>query len=423
MARQAENQNRMLGFLAAGLYGAILSSLLVSAFTRALSLYYADSASRTGSEAELATSLMYEPESSDAYETLGLIKQRRSDYLGAAAAFEKAATIQANDYLLCLRLGYARQMNGDVEGAIEAFRRAIELAPHYSKPKYYLGMLLLESGRTSDGFVFLSQAAESDPLLYRPIERLARKSFPDDADAIETAVRPTTAAAKSSLARYLIKYHFMTDSVRSFLLSDALGTDEKNEFIGYLLHKKDFELAREVWLSRRLQNDSSAAGPIYDGGFEHIDQSDPSGLGWQIGQNVSATAVSRDLKAFHSGASSIRIKLAGNVELARPIVSQLAFVEPRRLYALRFFYRSTEMISAGPAEVSIVDKLTNETLARSTPIKATNGDWIPVSVEFVSGASPVVLVSLQRPECGASPCPIFGDISLDDIQLAEVVGK
>jgi hypothetical protein len=230
-------------------------------------------------------------------------------------------------------------------------------------------------------------------------------------------VGPLSRDARRELARYLIKYHYMTESVRSFILSDELTAAEKNEVVKYLLHKKNTELAREVWLSRPDNRNSNENGPLHDGGFESLEVSDPSGLGWQINQNLSATAVARDGDVFNSGSRSLKIRFAGNVELARPVVSQLFLVEPGRQYALRFHYRSTEMISAGPAEIVIADGETNAILASSAELKDTGGAWHERQVVFVPRNSRAVLISLQRSSCNANPCPIFGDLSLDDISV------
>jgi tetratricopeptide (TPR) repeat protein len=419
MRYQAEPRSRLLGHTFAFLYASFLVFLLFSAFRQGLSHYYSDQAFRSGSESEISTSLKYQPENPDAHENHGLIKLRDADFPGAAAAFEKATSLREGDFLLWLRLGYAREGSQDLDGAAAAYRRAIERAPRYSRPQYYMGMTLLNAGRTEEGFAYLGQAAEFDHSIYRIVQRLAGRTFPGDANAIEDAVRPTSGDSRRSFARYLIKYHYMTDSVRGFLLSDELTAAEKNEFAKYLLHKKNFELARDVWMSGQKNGSSNHGDQIYDGGFEAVGQSDTSGLGWQVDQKVSATAVVRNLETFHSGSSSITIKFAGNVELDKAIVSQLAFVKPGRRYTLSFFVRSVEMISAGLAGIAVTDGVTNELLALSPEIKKTDGEWLERKITFASAGSPVVLISLRRRACGTSPCPIFGDISLDDIHLIE----
>jgi tetratricopeptide (TPR) repeat protein len=417
MRVEAKLRSRNAGFLCACLYASFLVFLFSSAVPQAISHFLADAAFRTGSEAGLAESLRYQPENPDTYEKQGLVRLRTADFPGAAGAFEKAISLSQRDYLLWLRLGYARQMARDIDGASTAYLRSIELAPRYGQPPYYMGLMLLDAGRVEEGFEYIGRAADLDPSIYPLLRRLARKTFAGDAEAIEGAVRPLSRDARRELARYLIKYHYMTDSIRSFLLSDELSAAEKNEFVKYLLHKKNTELAREVWLSRSNNGDSNEIGAIHDGGFEALLASDPSGLGWQINQNLSATAVARDEETFHSGSKALKIRFAGNVELGRPVISQLAFVEPGRQYTLRFYYRSTEMITAGPAEIVISDGATNAVLARSAEIKDTGSKWLEQQVIFGSRDSRVALISLQRSSCSASPCPIFGDLSLDDFSI------
>ncbi len=393
--------------------------LLISGYSQAASHYYAALAFRNASVAHINTSIEYQPNNPVAHEKHGLIRLRLEEYDGASSAFAQAIRYRENDHVLWLRLGYAHQKQQDVESAGAAYRRAIALAPRYSQPEYYFGRLLLNAGRNDEAFEHLSRAAAADPDLYPRVQRLARKTYVDDPDAIKAAVRPITVEAKRSLARYLIKYHFMTEKMRSFLLGDELSADEKDGFIKYLLRKEQFEMAREVWISKQNSDVSSKALPIFDGGFEEITASDKSGLGWQIDQTISATSVARVTPA-HSGSFALTINLAGDVELRRPIISQIAYVQPGRRFRVTFYFKSDELISAGLPAVAVTDIVENRSLGVSAPFSTTKGNWTQGTVEFTAPSSGVTLVSLQRPACPTSPCPIFGNLSVDDFDLFQL---
>ena len=213
---------------------------------------------------------------------------------------------------------------------------------------------------------------------------------------------------KKIVARYLIKRFWMTDNVKSFLVSDELSENTKNEFISYLIYKRNFPVAREVWLSKLKNENVSLNQPIFDGGFENITESDESGFGWQIDQKMSAIAVARDDRNVHSGSSAILIKFAGNVELNRPIVSQLAFVEPNRKYQLRFFYRSTELISAGQPAIVIRDGVSNEILGRSARLRKLMGLWVESKLNFVANHHQWSLSASNDPHATPAPAPFLG---------------
>lgn len=407
-------------FFPALVYACFIVFLGYSAARQGLSHYYADIAFRSGSETEAAAAIRYLPENPNAHKTIGEVLLRNKDYSGATAAFERAIAFSQNDFLLWLRLGYSHSQLKEYSAGETAYERALELAPNYSQPNYYMGMMLLETGRHEEAFRYLSKAADRDPDLYPQMLHRARVSFPDDPLAIESAFNPISRDAKKRVARYLIKHNLMTENVRSFLVSGELSDGEKNEFVQYLLHKENFQVAREVWLSRLKPEKFDVKELIFDSGFEAITENDPSGFGWQINQRLTATAVARDEKIFHSGSASLKIKLAGNVEIGKDIVSQLAYVEPRRKYWLRVFLLSPELVSAGLPSIAVTDGITDEMLGRSAEFHDTAGKWIEYKCEFIAKETPVVRINLQRINCNTSPCPIFGELFLDDFHLAEI---
>ncbi len=52
---------------------------------------------------------------------------------------------------------------GDTEGGVAALRRAAELAPNYTYPRWHLGNALLRAGRTEEAFAELRRAADARP--------------------------------------------------------------------------------------------------------------------------------------------------------------------------------------------------------------------------------------------------------------------
>ncbi len=402
----------------AAVYAGFLLFLLFTSYHEGLSNYYSALAFDSGSADDVAKTIAYSPTSTVAHRTAAEVAMRNKDYPLAAAEFERAAELSKQDYVLWLGIGYARQQMGEFGNAETAYNRAIELAPNYSRPRYYRGMLMLDADRDEEAFADLSKAAELDHALEPAIQRLARKTF-NDANAIEAAMRPASPEAKRSVARYLIKYHYMTDSVREYLMSGELSPVQKNEFVRYLLHKQEFQLARDVWRSRQGQDVVQTGLPIFDSGFEMISESDPSGLGWQIYQKMSAIAVARDRDNVHSGVNAINVRFAGNVEIARPILSQYVYVEPGRKHTLSFFVMVGDIVSAGLPAIVVSNGETGESLGISEPLSGTGGKWEQRSITFTAPDLSVVLFSLQRPSCAASPCPIFGDLSLDDISITE----
>src|SRR5207302_3518032 len=60
----------------------------------------------------------------------------------AVREYEEAVRLSPNDYRYWGELGRGLEASGDSERAEKAFRRAVDLAPSYSYPRWYLGNLL-----------------------------------------------------------------------------------------------------------------------------------------------------------------------------------------------------------------------------------------------------------------------------------------
>src|SRR5207253_805103 len=75
----------------------------------------------------------------------------------------KALSLSSRDFRLWVDLGRALEQAGDQAGSEKALRRAVELAPFYSWPRWHLGNFLLRRGRYDEAFAELRQVAESDP--------------------------------------------------------------------------------------------------------------------------------------------------------------------------------------------------------------------------------------------------------------------
>jgi hypothetical protein len=177
-------------------------------------------------------------------------------------------------------------------------------------------------------------------------------------------------------------------------------------------------LARGVW-SSKFAGGTDVGKLIFDGGFENITASDKSGFGWHIDQNVSDISVSRVDDGVHSGSHALKVKFAGRVETEKTILSQLVYLKPGKRYQLRFWFRSTKLVSAGLPALVISDHNSNKLLGRPVIIQSTDDRWTESTIDFTTNTVPIINVSLRRINCEASPCPIFGEVYLDDFSILE----
>ncbi len=409
------NLNRFSGLV----YFILLGILFLTGARFSASNYFAQGAMRSGSSDEAATAIAFQSENPGAHEAFGVELLKRNEFASASEAFSRAVSLSPSNYRLWLRLASSQLLGGDVSSAESAYLRAIELAPAYSLPRMELGRMYLELGQREKAFEYLASAARLDQSQYAEVLKSANAAFGDDPDAIERAVAPVSIKGKSIVAWYFLDRSWMTEKTHEFLLSGEPNVDEKNTVIRFLKEKRNYTLARDVWLSRLATDGVSTSGMpiIIDGSFEAVTENDPSGLGWQIDWKISATSIALDRKDIPSGSVALKIRFAGNAELRRPVVAQIAFVEPGQHYTLQYAVRAGEIISAGLPVLLVSDPATNAILGRSEPIADTKGTWVRRSLTFKASDESAVLISFQRPDCTSEPCPIFGEVSIDDISL------
>ena len=249
---------------------------------------------------------------------LGAVAQRQllPDQLQQVVEeYEKAASLSPNDYRFWMSLGIALEHWGEVERGEKALRRATELAPSYAYPRWYLGNLLLRSGRYDQAFAELRRAADADPELRSQLLNSAWAIHNQNLDSFVEAVG-TSASAHAELAVYLVGRQRFEDGI---LLWQRLNEAEKranrangDAIVGALVAAKRFHQAAEV------ANDlvpsaayRTAEGKFVDGGFEDdLIHQTGSVFGWQV-KSVQQAQVGIDPNRGHNSSSKFAYSFPG----------------------------------------------------------------------------------------------------------------
>lgn len=337
----------------------------------------------------------------------------------AIAEYEQAIRLSPNDYRFWLSLGRAQEQAGDAEKGEQAMRRAVELAPSYSFPRWYLGNLLLRNGQEAAAFAELRRASDAYPELRPQVFSLVWQVYRQSPNELASAIGPAV-GARAEFAKYLIDAGQLDDGMRIW---NGLNASEKKESraIGQAMLKslseaKHFRRALDVW------NDLAPAGAqplkpeqLVDGGCEQVPGDAPP-FGWQIKSTRQAQAT-LDAANQHSGARSLRLQFQapGKVEFG---VSQLVTIEPGTQYELGWFLRTLQLESAGLPVVEVVDAADGAVLG-SKVAPADSNDWQPTTIAFKTGPkAEAIVIRISRASCGEiAVCPIFGNVWFDDFSL------
>jgi tetratricopeptide (TPR) repeat protein len=369
------------------------------------------------------------PEDPQAHFTIARLRERSflpEELPEAAQRYEEAARLSPNDFRLFMELGRVRGLVGDTRGGEEALRRAVELAPSYPDPRWYLGNSLLRQGRIEEAFAELRRAGEVSPEKFLPqVIELYWRYYNADVPSVLAAVG-NSARARGQLMEYLINLKRLDDARRLWEGFDAeqrklsRATGEKL-LLRYLEAKRFHDvLALHRELSA-VDGAQTAAAPeqVMNGGFESaVGAPGKNPFEWQV-VPLEGAQMGLDGRVRHEGARSLRIAFNATNTLTFRNISQLVTVAPATRYRLEYYVRTEDLKGAATLVTEIVDAAQpDRVLAASQPVATGTADWQAVALDFTTapGVQAVTMRIVSQP-CTAATCPIFGKVWYDNFNL------
>lgn len=341
----------------------------------------------------------------------------------AISEYEKAVSLSPNDYRFWMTLGSALEQSGETGRAEIALRRATQLAPSYSYPRWYLGNLLLRTGRYDESFEELRRASEADPELRAQLFNLAWEVYSNDLGAMTQAIG-ASAEARAQFSLYLLGRQRFEEGVVVWKglkeTEKRANRDTGESMIASLAAAKRHHQAADV--SNDLAPSSAynvVEGKFIDGGFEIDLIRQPAAVfGWQV-KSAQQAQIGIDSSQSHTGSRSLRIVFQVRSRLESLQVSQLVSVTPATQYDFECYVKTHGLQSLATPIVEVVDAMDGSVIATSRPAADGNSDWQRVGVKFKTGAkTEAVTVRINRASCGEEPvCPIFGTVWYDDFSL------
>lgn len=343
----------------------------------------------------------------------------------ALGEYERAVSLSPNDYRFWMALGTASEQAGDPVKAEQALKRAVELAPSYARPHWYLGNLLLRSGRYDEAFAELRVASEADPELKPQQFNLIWEVYNSDVESLKKAVGES-ATNRAKFGLYLLGRQKLEDGLRMW---DTLNGGEKRSnrdtgeaVVNSLISAYRYHDAARVWNDITANERFAAAiGRVFDGGFEDASSYGPEVVfGWQV-KAVPQLQIGIDESKSHGGASSLRLvfKVRSNIESIN--ISQLIPIAPNSEYEFEFYVATEKVETGSPPLVQVIDPTTSAVLISSPAASNGSSDWTRVGLTFKTGdKTEAVMIKIVRPSCGTQDvpiCPIFGSVWYDDFSL------
>lgn len=338
----------------------------------------------------------------------------------SVSEYEKAAALSPNDYLLWLALGKARERNGDTQGAEQAFRRAVELAPNYADARWTLGNCLLRQGKSEEGFKEIRASASNSDKYVLPAISTAWSISDGDTAQIRKNLGDS-AKLSAYLSIFLLKQKRLDDAFNAW---NGLSADEKSnvykaqteEIYNLLFNAGKIRYAKIIRSALDGNQSSDVFGNITSGGFDsNIKQEKTDLFDWQIGAGAQPL-IGFDDKIKHGGNMSLVIIFNSPNGQDFRTYSQIVAVEAGKTYRFKGFYKA-ELKTDATLNWEIVNSADNSVIS-STDAIAANADWTSFESTFtVPQNSEAVIIRLARVKCHTATCPISGKVWFDDFSI------
>ncbi|MGZ8842195.1 MAG: tetratricopeptide repeat protein [Pyrinomonadaceae bacterium] len=375
-------------------------------------------AARTDSIASGEKAVKLAPGNPDAHLVRGALFEANNDLPAAISEYQIATGLRPDDYVVWLNLARARELSGDNVGAIAAARAAVPLAPYYAQPHWQLGNILVRAGQRDEGFKELGLAGESNPALMPAIIDLVWRISQGDARFVIRALRPQRPESFLALAQYMRKKNQIDSAVAMYMATGNVAEQDRGAYVAELITGAHFREAYSLWSFGRPNISRDGVGLIIDPGFEQESNLDDPGFSWRSVNRATSLTRSLDSESPREGKSSLRIDFSGDSDPAAAIISQLVLVEPKTDYELRCSVRSQDVTSGGLPSVQVTNAITNAVIGQTDFLPRSTNGWSDLTINFVSGEpGAAVQIALKRAPCSSSPCPIFGQLWLDNFSL------
>lgn len=343
----------------------------------------------------------------------------------------------------------------EAEKSLPAFREAVRLNPHSSQ--YWLGLAMAArmAGREEEEKRALDAAVRVDPrtplvttevgnyYLFKGDIRRALSLYkpqmesgePHDRDTyLALAWRISNGDAKLIYEELIPENH---DQRLRFLLFtigrggqaaqdawQALLKDPRpvpalqaGAYVDYMLQLREWDAAANgwrQWVVHSNKPDYEFVGGLVNAGFEN--QILHSGFDWRSRAASEILVASRDSLEFRGGHSSMSIQYKSQTFQGSYGLEKYVPVSPSTSYEFTYWHKATQLGSASPPRLEILDADTGGVLATGRELIGSTG-WQEDTVRFSTGTARMILLRISHDRPGLQ---IRGTAYLDDFNLRRV---
>lgn len=336
-----------------------------------------------------------------------------------AKSYETVVRLAPYDYRWWVELGRAREQAEEVQTAEEAYRRAVEIAPNYTYPRWQIGNFYLRQNRSEEAFNELKKVASTNSVYREQVFSIGYDYFDKDTVQLEAMVGDSP-SVRASLAKFYASRQRAEDSLRVW---NTLSNEDKTANVAIsrviaeaFYEKRIFKQAQEFIRELGIEPEArfeAVQNSSFENSFGNLKE---TYFGWKV-IPTDKIEVKFDPTQKHEGRRGLRISFSGYSEPTLFNIYQYVTVEPSAKYRVTFWLRTENLKSGGTPAIEIFNAVDDKNIITSEAFPAGTTDWQQVKLDFTVPANTEAIgIRTIRAFCGTD-CPIIGTLWYDDFNL------
>lgn len=332
---------------------------------------------------------------------------------------ETAVGLSPNDFRLWIELARSYERSGRDGEAEKAFRRALELAPNYSRVQWAVGNFMLRRGRTEEAFSLISGAADREFALADAAASVAWNIYNGDLPLIE-GLFATSENLRAGLVAHLANQGRFEDALRIWSALPPEARAEKYQSTEETVRRKLVEMKRYLLILEMAAlagKEKVPPGTVTNGDFEgEISMVDPGLFDWRFGDGSDAQ-IGIDDQQTRGGIRQKALTIVFNSD-GRSFagMAQLVPVAPGKRYEFSALFKS-DLKNRATMRWEMVNTVDSSVIAATEAVPEVS-DWSKLTVEFTAPEKTEgVEIRLVRTGCLSTICPIAGKVWFDDVAM------
>ena len=376
----------------------------------------------------LNQAIRLDPGNALAENRLGFLNLREaSDVTAALPHLRRATELNPRVAVYWVDLANGYEMSGQLDGARDAYERAVALAPMRPDFTWELANYYLRAGENDKALTGFAHYLRLVPSARQQAFAILGRGLNDPALVWERVVR--VSGDPETEVGYLAYLKFQNAAFSTARFWNELVAQGKPmpvntavRYVDRLLENQEYGEAKRVWSDLQkagvVPANASDGNLVFNPNFEQKLLN--GGFDWRVHQepfvdfDLPQSGFCKDNRCLYLNFS---VPHNSDYEPAFEIVP----VNPHQTYALSAFVRSQDITSDSGPRLRVIDVQCPTCLDVSTPAALETRAWHKVDITFTTGPNTqAIKLSVWRPRSRVFPMEISGEFWLDSVSLKPV---